>query len=217
MPRPAWPCGAPWACTHSRAHAPVDPWVQQLRPLEVWSEVGWPGSQNCPHLGVEFRVVSLLQLQTVQKPLDSSLIGTPSHPRLPASMSSNNQEKQVGSKQQMKEAASDGIPAYKSDGAAPMTKSSGDGNPSRNITRKGGGGGGGRKDGASGAAVDDGTWASPAPWPLPRGGARVSVAASPESLPRTLCSSSPRGTPPPLRLDGSAPMRPERPELRVPE
>ena len=46
--------------------------------------------------------------------------------------------KQVGTKSQMKEAKSDGVPHHKSDKAAPVTKASGGGEASRNITRKGG-------------------------------------------------------------------------------
>eukprot|EP00629_Pelagomonadales_sp_RCC1024_P004364 CAMPEP_0119266330 /NCGR_PEP_ID=MMETSP1329-20130426/4856_1 /TAXON_ID=114041 /ORGANISM="Genus nov. species nov., Strain RCC1024" /LENGTH=84 /DNA_ID=CAMNT_0007266201 /DNA_START=168 /DNA_END=422 /DNA_ORIENTATION=+ len=55
----------------------------------------------------------------------------------------------------MKLANSDGVPAYKSEGAAPVTKSSGDGSAARNIIRKGGGGGQARKEGTAGHALPD--------------------------------------------------------------
>jgi len=62
--------------------------------------------------------------------------------------------KQVGTKSQMKEAKSDGVPHHKSDKAAPVTKASGGGEASRNITRKGGPAVV-RKAGVSGGAIDD--------------------------------------------------------------
>ena len=60
---------------------------------------------------------------------------------------------QQGSKAAMKAAASDGVPHHKSEGAAPATKTKGDGH-SRNILRKGGPAVE-RKAGTSGHALQD--------------------------------------------------------------
>ena len=88
-----------------------------------------------------------------RRPPQRTLLNEPDATTAPLRTTNMSSGLQQGSKAAMKAAASDGVPHHKSEGAAPATKTKGDGH-SRNILRKGGPAVE-RKAGTSGHALQD--------------------------------------------------------------